>query len=121
MEIASSHLQPVPAFIPQPQPQPPLMSGLLPPPLTSLPPRIPSQHQPHSFPPYYAYHDHHYFYYLQQQLLLLHHHHQYQMQSQVPHLLNLSVQDQASPNMNYLQSLENSVKNIKNSGQKEDP
>ena len=143
MEIVTSQLQSTPAFHPQlglmspilPPPLAPPLAPPLVPPLASplappLLPPLPSHHslnslqsavQPHAFPPYYAYHDHHYFNYLQQQLLLLHHHHQYQLQSQASHPLNLSIHEpQAFPNMNYLQSLENSVKSIKHSEQEVD-
>ena len=97
-----THLLPQHPLVPPPTPAPPNI--LSPIPITPQPPPV--------YPPYMygGYPDHHYYYFLQQQLLLLHHHHY--LQSQAPPL-NLSVPNSHPvPNLNFIQSLENSVKNI---------
>ena len=131
MEIVTS-LAPAPVPVPpssflsasQPSlvtPQPLLPPHhLMPPPLvTSLPPLHPVPGPPPAppalyppAPPYmFGFPDPHYYYFLQQQLLMLQHHHY--LQSQVPALRGPSVPNPAA-NINFLQSLENSVNSLKN-------
>jgi len=101
-----------------------LMSPLMPQPphlVTSLPQLHPMSQAPAApqalYPPtppspyIFGFPDPHYYYFLQQQLLMLQHHHY--LQSQVPALRGLSVPNPAA-NINFLQSLENSVNSLKN-------